>query len=317
MATTKNITMKQFNGTDYDTLYPKTIASQVDGLSQILVTTHPNTEVTASLNDKTVSVMSDSSGLAVLKITGYGTWTVTATVDGAFVSRNCEIKAVAQYELTLVPELETTSWDDISAISERGIASSVFSVGDKKHVIIDGVDYLTQIIGFDHDTKTSGGKAGITFQLVNCLKTRYKMNSSNTNNGGWQNCAMRTSTMATLLTKLPSALQNVIKAVNKQTSAGNQSSTISTTSDKLFLLSEVEVFGTTTHSKSGEGKQYDYYRAGNSTIKWIDVGINAWVWWERSPASGDNSKFCSVDRDGNADISNASYTDGVSFAFCV
>ena len=32
MATTKNITMKQFNGTDYDTLYPKTIASQVDGV---------------------------------------------------------------------------------------------------------------------------------------------------------------------------------------------------------------------------------------------------------------------------------------------
>ena len=29
MATTKNITMKQFNGTDYDTLYPKTIASQI------------------------------------------------------------------------------------------------------------------------------------------------------------------------------------------------------------------------------------------------------------------------------------------------
>lgn len=33
MSTEKNITMKQYNGTDYDTLYPKTIASQVDGLS--------------------------------------------------------------------------------------------------------------------------------------------------------------------------------------------------------------------------------------------------------------------------------------------
>ena len=32
MATDKLITMKQFNGTDYDTLYPKTIASQVDGV---------------------------------------------------------------------------------------------------------------------------------------------------------------------------------------------------------------------------------------------------------------------------------------------
>ena len=31
MATTKNITMKQFNGADYDTLYPKTVAAQIVG----------------------------------------------------------------------------------------------------------------------------------------------------------------------------------------------------------------------------------------------------------------------------------------------
>ena len=30
MASNKNITMKQFNGTDYDTLYPKTVAAQID-----------------------------------------------------------------------------------------------------------------------------------------------------------------------------------------------------------------------------------------------------------------------------------------------
>lgn len=32
MATEKNIVMKEFNGTDYDTLYPKTIGTQVDGI---------------------------------------------------------------------------------------------------------------------------------------------------------------------------------------------------------------------------------------------------------------------------------------------
>ena len=32
MATEKNITMKQFNGTDYDTLYPKTKVEQVEGV---------------------------------------------------------------------------------------------------------------------------------------------------------------------------------------------------------------------------------------------------------------------------------------------
>lgn len=33
MATNKNITMKQFNGTDYDTLYPKTNVEQVENLT--------------------------------------------------------------------------------------------------------------------------------------------------------------------------------------------------------------------------------------------------------------------------------------------
>ena len=32
MASVKKITMHEYNGTDYDTLYPKTIASQVDGV---------------------------------------------------------------------------------------------------------------------------------------------------------------------------------------------------------------------------------------------------------------------------------------------
>lgn len=36
MATNKNITMKQFNGVDYDTLYPKTIASQIEGFNSPL-----------------------------------------------------------------------------------------------------------------------------------------------------------------------------------------------------------------------------------------------------------------------------------------
>ena len=36
MAVNKNITMKQYNGTDYDTLYPATTIKQVQGLSDEL-----------------------------------------------------------------------------------------------------------------------------------------------------------------------------------------------------------------------------------------------------------------------------------------
>ena len=348
MATTKNITMKQFNGTDYDTLYPKTIASQVEGaytqqqiladstkvmyglgsdavpddafaaltncFAQIRVTTSPNTKVTASLNGKTVSATSNSSGFAILKIPGLGIWTISATINGVSVSFDYEIKAIAQYEIALSTVLETTSWDVIDSISKSGNAASIWSVGDKKTIKFGDVSYTAQIIGFNHDTKTAGGKAGITFQLVNCLNTNYKMNNSNTNVNGWKGSAMR-SKMSEFFGQLDEDLQSVIKDVNKLTSAGNQSATINTTSDKLFLLSEVEIFGSTKNSKSGEGSQYAYYKAGNSKVKKVNGSANNW--WERSPYSSNAYNFCCVYIDGDASYNSSSESIGVSFAFCV
>lgn len=121
--------------------------------------------------------------------------------------------------------------------------------------------------------------------------------------------------MATLLNQLSSDLKSVLKFVNKVTSVGNSSSGLETTSDKLFLLSEIEVFGATQYSYAGEGKQYEYYTAGNSTIK--KVNGSASYWWERSPTSGDTGYFCRVDGGGNAYFGNASGSYGVSFGFCV
>lgn len=302
-------------GLGADAVPDDAFAALTDCFAQILVTTIPNTEVTASLNGKTVSATSDSSGLAILKIPGFGIWTISASIYGLSISKNYTIKAISQYELVLLPDLESSSWDDISLISESGNAASIWNVGDKKTVNINGANYQVQIIGFDHDTKTSGGKAGITFQLVDCMKATAKMNSSNTNSGGWESCEMRSSTMATLLTKLPSALQNVIKAVNKLTSAGNGSATINTTSDKLFLLSEVEIFGYTKHSKSGEGSQYAYYKAGNSKVK--KVSGSASYWWGRSPDGSYSTDFFCVHDDGGTGSSGANNSLGVAFGFCV
>ena len=125
---------------------------------------------------------------------------------------------------------------------------------------------------------------------------------------------MRTR-MSTYLSQLPATLRNVIKTVNKRTSAGNQSSSIQTTQDKLFLLSEIEIFGATTYSFAGEGTQYEYYAAGNTTIK--KVNGSADYWWERSPYSDDTTYFCGVNASGYADYYGASGSCGVSFGFCV
>ena len=88
-----------------------------------------------------------------------------------------------------------------------------------------------------------------------------------------------------------------------------------TTNDDLFLLSEIEIFGTTTYSVAGEGTQYAWYKAGNTRIK--KVNGSAYRWWERSPRSGNTYNFCLVDSSGNAYNNDAIGSYGVSFGFCV
>jgi hypothetical protein len=140
------------------------------------------------------------------------------------------------------------------------------------------------------------------------------MNSSNTNSGGWTSCAMRSTHLPAILALMPTEVQNGIREVNKLTSAGSQSATINTTADKLFLLSEIEIFGSVSYSKSGEGAQYDYYKAGNSKVKKFNGGAD--FWWERSPYGSNSAYFCGVNSYGDALYANASGASGVAFGFC-
>lgn len=200
------------------------------------------------------------------------------------------------------------------------------SVGDQVTLALNGTNYTFDVIGFNHDTLTTAtaygtntatGKAGITFQMHDLFATEYNMNDFNiTTNGGWKSSYMRTSTMATMKGYLPAAWQTAIKPVNKVSSTGGGSSSgTETVSDSCFLLAEIEVFGSTTHSVSGEGTQYAYYKAGNSKVKKKDG--SATDWWERSPCSGSRSNFCYVYITGEAASGNSSDAYGVAFGFCV
>ena len=206
------------------------------------------------------------------------------------------------------------SWEAIIAACQRGNVPDSWAVGDSKTMTINGADYQIDIIGKNHDTYTAGGTAPLTFQMHDCYGTKYQMNSSNTNRDGWTSCAMRSMHLPAILALMPSEVQAGIKEVNKLTSAGNQSSTINTTADKLFLLSEIEIFGRTTYSKAGEGDQYAYYSAGNSKVK--NFSGSSHLWWERSPYNSSSKAFCRVSRKGTADLNSASFSGGVAFGFC-
>lgn len=277
------------------------------------------TTVTMTKGSKTLTAVAGSNKQAVLYPAELGAWNVKRTWKGTTktVSFTVEVIGIVYcYPFTVGNDLESTSWADISTISELGLAQQYFKVGDKKIIKVDDMNYLVQIIGFNHDNLTAGGKAGITFQMVDCLDTTYRMENSSTNNNGWLNCNMRKIHLRTTIwNQLETSLKSVIKTVNKLASAGNESATIQTAQDTLFLLSEVEIFGKVTYSKAGEGSQYTYYAASNSTIK--NKNLSANTWWERSPKGNNPSDFCQVSSTGAISISGASTTSGVAFGFCV
>ena len=208
------------------------------------------------------------------------------------------------------------TWAQVIEACQKKRIPSTWKVGDQKAMTIGGTDYLIDIIGINHDDYSDGsGKATFTFQLHDCYGETKNMNSSNTNAGGWTSCAMRSTHLPAILALMPTEVQNGIREVNKLTSAGNKSSTINTTADKLFLLSEVEIFGSTPISAAGEGTQYDYYKAGNSKVKkWNGSAV---IWWERSPDASYSTAFCMVSSNGNASSNTDRNDSGVAFGLCL
>ena len=205
------------------------------------------------------------------------------------------------------------TWAQIVDACHKNQVPETWVVGNQKAMTINGADYVIDIIGKGHDDYADGsGKAPLTFQLHDCYADVNRMNSSNTNSGGWTSCAMRSTHLPAILALMPTEVQNGIREVNKLTSAGSQSSTINTTADKLFLLSEIEIFGSVSYSKSGEGTQYDYYKTGNRKVKTFNGSADNW--WERSPSYSEY--FCFVNSDGYANYVYAGSAYGVAFGFC-
>lgn len=226
---------------------------------------------------------------------------------------------------------------------------SVWSIGDTRDITIAAMEATdvgeshreqvvqVQILGFEHDDLTTAingkTKALITVDLKNCLRdasvsdtggssnTEHGyINSTNTNNGGWTSCARRTWCNNVFYNALPSYMKDLVKPVNKKTSAGNQSSTINTDSDKCFLLSEIEIFGSVTYSKSSEGSQYAWYANAAANKYKLPKWYSSYVsdrWWERSPDGSNSHGFCLVYSYGLADVYGASTAYGLAPAWAM
>lgn len=127
----------------------------------------------------------------------------------------------------------------------------------------------------------------------------------------------------TLMAALPAELRALLKPITKYTdNVGNAStseSAIKASIDYLPLMAEFEVFGTRKYANENEKTyqaQYQYYKDGNSKIKYKHSDVStAAVWWLRSPSAGGASNFCHVGTSGGAGGNFCGISYGLSPVF--
>lgn len=267
--------------------------------------------------------------------TGYVPYLFTvngnAVSSGDTITVNSDLSIVAIYydgvNVPVSPILNDNSWAVIRKVCRDGNALAYWNLGDTKDVVsTDGYTYAVQLVDttVGRYTLSSGvGSSNVVFQFVKLLSTDRQMNSTNTNVGGWAECAMRTALNTTVYNQLPDELKAIISEVSVESGIGNSTTSGTTASNnKLFLASEYEIFGAKTYSiGASEGSpQFGYWALHNSNADRIKTKINstsAQYWWLRSPISGSSTYFGNVNGNGGANTGYSSFSGGVCPCFAI
>lgn len=273
-------------------------------------------KIVADIGKSEVTLTPDNYS-AVMTITSDTTaeWLIEATINGT--TRHVVIPLVLYAP---DPILNNNSWETIAKMSAESFAESFWSVGDTKTEVINGVSHSFRIIGFNHDDLNSADSryddstynnayydsvnhkryAGITFQSVEAMGSS-KMNNTDTNRGGWEECLMRTETIVDVYDSFPSDMKDVLRTVSKRTINGGvllpaNPETVITSADKVFLLAVSEV--TTDSSDYRYARSSLPEQAVNSMYEaYMDNGIDGILSkseegeWLRSPH---NMRMCSA-----------------------
>ncbi len=314
--------------------------------------------VSASSSNTGVATVSVSGTRVTVTAVGSGNCTITVNVAAdinytAPASLYVEVEA-SMIDTTLA----NNTWADIKRVSDAGQGANYWSVGDGKSITIKGtvagaslnVTMTAFILGFNHNENREGSNR-IHFQLGKIGSTQvalvdgnynsegssngFRMNTTNTNSGGWNSSYARKTLLGnsgtptsppsgSLLAALPSDLKAVMKSVTKYTNntgTSNKSGDVTSTVDYLFFLSEFEVQGKRTNANQYEQNyqlQYDFYRAGNSKIRYKhNATSKKCSWWSRSADRATSQWNTISDYDGDSFSEEASTSLGVAPGFCV
>lgn len=157
----------------------------------------------------------------------------------------------------------------------------------------------------------------------------FRITYKDNNAGGWNTCEMRNYRCSEFYNILPTEWQNVIAVCKKYTDnvgnystlVGSNQSAVTSTQDKIFLLSEYELTGQTKNSNSFEAqfqKQYAFYANGNSKIKYkhLDTTTKC-CYWLRSVSAQGQTAWCYADTEGYIYKDKISTSNGFSPCFMI
>lgn len=198
----------------------------------------------------------------------------------------------------------------IEYVSTHENFSDRFIVGDYKTIeLYTGEKVKLVIVDTYKDKLADGSLAPVTFGIL-VVSGYYEMNEIDTNEGSWRDSLVRNVFLPRIMKLLPPVLIENAALVVKKTSAGDESDEIVETEDKLFLFSEIELFGKTIYSYDGEGEQYEYFEKAENRA----FGKCSWL---RSPYGDSSGSFCFVGDGGGADWDGADCCYALPFGFCI
>lgn len=228
-----------------------------------------------------------------------------ATLNG--VSKDFEMECGGTHYLDL--GWTTDSWAGIKKIIDAGKASQYISDGDRFTVELSN----SEVLVFEANVNVYG-LGEVDFIPTYCMATTKQHHTSNTNAGGWNSSDIRTYLNGAFLSMLPADLQAVISEKPVKATIGSQSNTLQTAEDKIWLLTEKEVFGGITYSGSAENavnRQYPIFTDNASRVRTQGANGAAVVVWLASPNISNSTDFCIVSTSGAPNGYGASGSYGV------
>jgi len=222
-----------------------------------------------------------------------------------------EVKDLDEYDYAysdLEDETSAYTFAELYAIIKTGLAETYLPVTSKVHIdlsessLTNDTDIELNVHSFGHYELVDGGMSNIDFYMTGLLVSGRAMNSSATNAGGWNECAIRTWLNDKFYPSLAPKWWQLISKSITLANAGSQTTTITASEDYLRIPSQSEVgFDTSAApycnevSEDANETAFSQYTSVNARIKKTYNGTgSAQSWWLRSAASSSTTYFCCV-----------------------